>query len=74
MHALFDHAAVNHVGSGANALLLRSTQPGDAEREAELLASMIQKQILEHNRLQKLIAGVSSQEEPVAYLKALKLD
>jgi hypothetical protein len=58
-------------------LFLRSAQPDQAdeeELEAEMLASLIQEQVLNHSREQELLKVVSSDVDIVAYLEGLKMN
>lgn len=57
-------------------LSLRSTQPDqvdEEDREAEMLASLIQEQVLSHSRVQELFKVVSSDVDIAAYLEGLKM-
>ena len=59
------------------ALSLRSVQPiqtDEEELEAEMLACLIQEQVLNHSREQELLKVVSSDVDIAAYLEGLKMN
>jgi hypothetical protein len=82
-HMLCGHATV-HVSRGqievllqqlgedreASNLLLRSVHSDAAELESEILASLIQEQVLRHSRLQELTAPASLGDDFAAYFSA----
>jgi hypothetical protein len=64
-------------GAAGQVLSLRTARPGqgdEEEQEAEMLASLIQEQVLSHSRVQELFKVVSSDVDIAAYLEGLKMN
>lgn len=52
-------------------VLYRSTKKSEIETEAEILASLIQEQVIRHSHLDQLTGGISSDENIARYLDDL---
>jgi hypothetical protein len=75
LRLLFSHLGEND--PACQSLLLRSAQPSQTEKEdleAEMLACLIQEQILNHSREHELLKVVSSDVDIAAYLEGLKMN